>query len=148
LLTFRVLYFESFDFASSSLIVVSSSVLDTLSNLSAVCLFPFLSSPCQKRIWQLHPYALVEFGLEHWSKCSLVNKHEEEIATLKEQVHMNNNKISELEQLNILLESDQVLTFENGRYINEVRACIMALLTESNVSMNKVNNVICSLTKI
>jgi hypothetical protein len=50
--TFRVLYFESFDFASSSLIVVSSSVLDTLSNLSAICLFPFLSSPCQKRIWQ------------------------------------------------------------------------------------------------
>ena len=79
-----------------------------------------------------------------WSKCSLVNKHEEEIATLKEQVHMNNNKISELEQLNILLESDQVLTFENGRYINEVRACIMALLTECNVSMNKVNNVICT----
>ena len=33
LLTFRVLYFESFDFASSSLTVVSSSVLDTLSNL-------------------------------------------------------------------------------------------------------------------
>jgi hypothetical protein len=32
LLTFRVLYFESFDFTSSSLIVVSSSVLDTLSN--------------------------------------------------------------------------------------------------------------------
>ena len=61
---------------------------------------------------------------------------------------MNNNKISELEQLNILLESDQVLTFENGRYINEVRECIMALLTKCNVSMNKVNNVICSLTKI
>jgi hypothetical protein len=35
-----------------------------------------------------------------------LTKHEEEIATLKEEVHMNNNKISELEQLNILLESD------------------------------------------
>ena len=68
-----------------------------------------------------------------WSKCSLVNKHEEEIATLKEQVHMNNNKISELEQLNIVLESDQVLTFENGRYINEVRACIMVVRDSSVV---------------
>ena len=55
------------------------------------------------------------------------------MATLKEQVHMNNNKISELELLNILLESDQVLTFENGRYINEVRACIMVVRDSSVV---------------
>lgn len=81
------------------------------------------------------------------TKCSLVTQHEDEICDLKEQINLRNKKITELQQLNVLLESDQIKTFENGRYVNEVRECIMSLLTECNVSMNKVNGVISTVLK-
>ena len=76
------------------------------------------------------------------SKCRLVEKHETQILELKNKIEMNNKKIAELEQLNVCLENDKILTFENGRYINEVRECIMSLVTECNVSIKKVNKVI------
>jgi predicted component of viral defense system (DUF524 family) len=40
------------------------------------------------------------------------------------------------------LPFDQIVTFENGKYSNEIRECIMSLVTECNVSLNKVNSVI------
>lgn len=81
------------------------------------------------------------------TKCSLVTQHEDEICDLKEQINLRNKKITELQQLNVLLESDQIKTFENGWYVNEVRECIMSLLAECNVSMNKVNSVISTVLK-
>ena len=75
-------------------------------------------------------------------KSFLVEKHEDEIQELKNEISEHNIRISELEQLNILLESDQIVTFENGKYSNEIRECIMSLVTECNVSLNKVNSVI------
>ena len=75
-------------------------------------------------------------------KSFLVEKHESEIQELKNEISEHNIRISELEQLNILLESDQIVTFENGKYSNEIRECIMSLVTECNVSLNKVNSVI------
>jgi transcriptional regulator NrdR family protein len=48
---------------------------------------------------------------------------------------------TELNQLVDILNDDEIVTFENGRYCNEVRETIMELLS-LNVSMNKVNEVI------
>ena len=50
-------------------------------------------------------------------------------------------KNKELEQLTCLLEDETITTFENGKYVDEVREVIMDLLA-MNVSMNKVNEVI------
>ena len=75
-------------------------------------------------------------------KCNLVERHEIEIKELKDKIDINNKRINELEQLNVGLEKDEIILFENGKYVNEVRDCIMSLATECNVSINKVNNVI------
>jgi len=48
---------------------------------------------------------------------------------------------AELNQLIDILNDDEIVTFENGRYCDEVRETIMELLS-LNVSMNKVNDVI------
>lgn len=48
---------------------------------------------------------------------------------------------AELNQLIDILNDDEIVTFENGRYYDEVRETIMELLS-LNVSMNKVNDVI------
>jgi len=71
-----------------------------------------------------------------------VKRHEIEIQELKDKIEVNNKRISELEQLNVCLENDEIILFENGKYVNEVRDCIMSLVTECNVSINKVNDVI------
>ena len=76
------------------------------------------------------------------TKCVLITKHEDEIVHLKNEISKHNKTITELEQLNVLLENEQIITFQNGKYVNEIRECIMSLLTECNVSMNKVNSVI------
>ena len=76
------------------------------------------------------------------TKCVLITKHEDEIVHLKNEISKHNKKITKLEQLNVLLENDQIIAFQNGKYVNEIRECIMSLLIECNVSMNKVNSVI------
>ena len=48
---------------------------------------------------------------------------------------------TELNQLVNILNDDEIVTFENGRYCNGVRETIKELLS-LNVSMNKVNEVI------
>lgn len=50
-------------------------------------------------------------------------------------------KNKELEQLTCLLEDETISTFEDGKYVDEVREVIMDLLA-MNVSMSKVNEVI------
>ena len=79
---------------------------------------------------------------ERERKSEDVVHNEAEIERLKNQIHEHMDRISELEEINILLESDTVKMFENGRYRDEVRECIMTLMTECNVSLKKVNRVI------
>ena len=55
-------------------------------------------------------------------------------------------KNKELEQLTCLLEDDTISTFEDGKYVDEVREVIMELLA-MNVSMSKVNEVIRTVLK-
>ena len=47
-----------------------------------------------------------------------------------------------MEKVNDFLESDLIPTFENGKYTNEIRECCIQLVTEGNVSLNKVPFVI------
>jgi hypothetical protein len=55
--------------------------------------------------------------------------HEAEIQVLKNEISEHKIRIFELEQLNTLLESDQIVTFENGKYSNEIRECIVFLIS-------------------
>ena len=55
-------------------------------------------------------------------------------------------KNKELEQLTFLLEDETISTFEDGKYVDEVREVIMDLLA-MNVSMSKVNEVIRTVLK-
>ena len=55
-------------------------------------------------------------------------------------------KNRELEQLTCLLEDETISTFEDGKYVDEVREVIMDLLA-MNVSMSKVNEVIRTVLK-
>ena len=55
-------------------------------------------------------------------------------------------KNKELEQLTCLLEDETISTFEDGKYVDEVREVIMDLLA-MNVSMSKVNEVIRTVLK-
>lgn len=57
-----------------------------------------------------------------------------------------NEKNKELEQLTCLLEDETISTFEDGKYVDEVREVIMDLLA-MNVSMSKVNEVIRTVLK-
>ena len=72
----------------------------------------------------------------------------EEIDNLEKEVKRLTSENKELLQLVSLLEKDEVTTFENGRYTNEVREVIMELLN-LNVSISKINQVITAvLTKL
>ena len=72
----------------------------------------------------------------------------EAIDNLEKEVKRLTSENKELLQLVSLLEKDEVTTFENGRYTNEVREVIMELLN-LNVSLSKINQVITAvLTKL
>ena len=47
----------------------------------------------------------------------------------------------QLEQLVALFQDNELVTFEGGRYTDDIREVVMELLS-LNVSMNKVNDVI------
>ncbi|XP_003729015.2 uncharacterized protein LOC100888157 [Strongylocentrotus purpuratus] len=81
------------------------------------------------------------------SQCNLIATNEAKIKELKNTIEQNDVHVRELEQLNVLLEGDVIHTFEGGRFINEMRETIMVLLTECNVSMPKVGNVITTVCK-
>ena len=72
----------------------------------------------------------------------------ENLTFLKSEVKELSEKVESLNKENIylnglleLLEDEKIVTFERGRYSNDIREVIMELLS-LNVSMNKVNNVI------
>ncbi|XP_072049567.1 LOW QUALITY PROTEIN: uncharacterized protein [Amphiura filiformis] len=81
------------------------------------------------------------------NECILIARNESKIQQLKDTVKQNDARIRELEQLNELLEGDIIHTFEGGRFINELRETVMVLLTECNVSMQKVGKVISTVCK-
>jgi len=77
----------------------------------------------------------------------LKQKHEIEIENFEHEKKELNEQIIGLEKINDFLEGDTIQTFENGKYTNEVRECCMQLVTEGNVSLNKVPIVIKSVLK-
>ena len=79
---------------------------------------------------------------EQFNSFNTINKQETLINQLNDQIDIHKKEILNLEQLQSLLESDSIVTFENGKYVSEVRETIMALVTQYNVSLTKVNDVI------
>lgn len=67
-------------------------------------------------------------------------EYEYEIKTLTE-------KVNQLMQVNNVVESGLISTFEDGKYINDMRECCMLLMTECNVSISKLPSVIDTVLK-
>lgn len=76
-------------------------------------------------------------------------QEENEIQTmeLNHTLAENKKEISKLQSIIDLMETDKVATFYNGKYSNEVRECFMSLLTECNVSLNKLPDIISTVLK-
>ena len=64
------------------------------------------------------------------------NSHLEEISELQEKIAILNRKNKELEELVCILQDEEIITFQNGRYGNNIRECIMELLSV-NVSKGR-----------
>ncbi len=79
--------------------------------------------------------------LEEW-KATL----EEEKKSLNKTLTFVEKREKELEELQILLESDTITTFAEGRFSNEIRELVIELYA-CNVSLNKVNDVIKAVVK-
>ena len=73
---------------------------------------------------------------------SAVENAEFEILKLKSELMQKEKEIEDLQIANDFLESDAVCTFADGKYTNEVRECVMTLMTTCNVSMSKMKDVI------
>ena len=87
-----------------------------------------------KMFWYLHKHKSMqakELDLLKGHNAAIILKLESSAWELKE-------KNKELEQLPCLLEDETITTFENGKYIDEVREVIMDLFAK-NVFMSKVN---------
>ena len=80
-------------------------------------------------------------------KISIQQQIEIEIDNFESEKNVLIAQINNLEKNNAFLEGDTITTFENGRYTNEVRKCCMQLITEGNVSLNKIPIVINSVLK-
>ncbi|XP_065659664.1 structural maintenance of chromosomes protein 2-like isoform X1 [Hydra vulgaris] len=66
---------------------------------------------------------------------------EKEVVSLYSKTNILKEENLELQKLVSLLDDDEVITFEDGRYSDDIRETIMKLLS-MNVSMNSVNEVI------
>ena len=91
----------------------------------------------QKKLWLVQNSKgrqAKELDLLKEHNAAMILKLESSTEGLKE-------KNKELEQLTCLLEDKTITTFENGKYVDEVREVIMDFLA-MNVSMSKVNEVI------
>ena len=82
-----------------------------------------------------------------------VQQHRE----VQDEIKCYKKEIKELEGIIDVMESNEVQTFADGKYTNEVRECCMRLLTECNVSVRKLPGVIntvlhklagCSVTRL
>jgi hypothetical protein len=76
------------------------------------------------------------------SKHHAVSKIAEYIIQLKKHIINSQKKINEFEQIHNLLESDTVMTFADGQYTNNIKACIRTLMTVCTISVNKMTPVI------
>lgn len=77
------------------------------------------------------------------NEIDLLKEHNAAIESCAKELKEKNK---ELEQLTCLLEDETISTFEDGKYVDEVREVIMDLLA-MNVSMSKVNEVIRTVLK-
>ena len=91
----------------------------------------------QKKVWHLQKHK----GMQAKEIDSLKDHNAAMILKLESSADELKEKNKELEQLTCLLEDETINTFENGKYVDEVREVIMDLLA-MNVSMSKVNEVI------
>ncbi|XP_060585907.1 uncharacterized protein LOC132741695 [Ruditapes philippinarum] len=73
--------------------------------------------------------------------------HEHITHEIKQNLSAKEKEIDQLRHVMELLESEHIDTFYNGTYTNEVRECCMTLITECNVSMGKLPDVIRSVLK-
>ena len=80
-------------------------------------------------------------------ECDFVRQNEDEIVKLKNEIKDKECRISELEQVNALMESPEIECYYEGKYSDEIRETIMSLVTEHGVSQNKVNGVIQTVVK-
>ena len=91
----------------------------------------------QKKVWHLQKHK----GMQAKEINSLNDHNAAMILKLESSADELKEKNKELEQLTCLLEDETITTFENGKYVDEVREVIMDLLA-MNVSMSNVNEVI------
>ena len=75
-------------------------------------------------------------------KSEKVGKKDQVISDLQKQVEDQQNNLRYCEDLTTLMDKDTLETLQDGKYINELRQTIMILLTQCNVSISKVNQVI------
>ncbi|KAJ8356506.1 hypothetical protein SKAU_G00193000 [Synaphobranchus kaupii] len=72
---------------------------------------------------------------------------EASIQQLKAELKQMERRERELQAVVDCTERDEVATFENGRYTNEIREVCMTLLTEGNVSIRKLPKVLTTVIK-
>ena len=65
-----------------------------------------------------------------------------QITQLKDEIKFKEHQIVELEDINELLLQSKIECYFDGKYNDEIRETIMALVTQFGVSLNKVNGVI------
>ena len=75
------------------------------------------------------------------SNAKDIDELEKQCRSLESKVQILNKENDELEKLVEILQDDEVITFADGRFTNEIREVIMELVS-LNVSINKVNDVI------
>jgi hypothetical protein len=80
-------------------------------------------------------------GKEEKLKC-VDDQWKQKMKETREEVHHLKIEVDELRDAIQCAESDQVKTFENGRYTDAMRECVMLLITQGNVSLRKVPVVI------
>ena len=91
--------------------------------------------------------AYLQRKLNNMDKLMDIDKHTElnllrnEVEEFRQQIKSLESKNRALEQLVQILKNPVVTTFQDGKYANDVRECVMALLS-LNVSIDKIDQVV------
>ena len=64
------------------------------------------------------------------------------IKSLEKTVDDLKQEVLQHQQVNVLLEKNEIETFEDGKYTSEIRKCCMDLLTQQHVNMRQLPGVI------
>ena len=113
----------------------------TLSNVTAM--MNNIQNDFERNIEQLESTKKKKISLQKQiSALKQSNFHAKSTVKLSRQIKTNEGEIANLQQINELMEADCVTTFADGKYTNEVRECVMTLMTECNISTNKMSKVI------